>query len=267
MKIVDFRILVPLSMIEYQKGMRYVYMRKTKEEIESGQEIDFLETSVKEKDGVQYEYSHKIIHIGKKIPKIIRWALPKNIGEIHEENYRGHPRSETRLSIPGMDRKFKCDILSFCQEYTPHEQNAFSLTPKEMSHLHVCYLDLFNNEPVHQNHDPRRMKSKYYNFNQFFLSSRKEKSDSPPWWSLSYRGPLIICHKLVKVECHVDGISKTLEKHVCQDICRNLYLDNHQCLISWIDEWINLTDSKLMELERNSIKLTLQSQRRVNSHQ
>ena len=70
MKSVEFRISLPLSLEQYEKGQNYTFMRQS--------ELDQVQVLQDFTDAQNVQYTHKIYSVENKLPSVL-WAILKPI--------------------------------------------------------------------------------------------------------------------------------------------------------------------------------------------
>ncbi|KAG7214296.1 hypothetical protein INR49_023184, partial [Caranx melampygus] len=91
MLIKEYRIILPVSVEEYQVGQLYAVAEASKSETGGGEGVEVLVNEPYENDGQKGQYTHKIYHLQSKVPGIVRALAPKGALEVHEKAWNAYP--------------------------------------------------------------------------------------------------------------------------------------------------------------------------------
>jgi len=122
MLIKEYRILLPYELKEYDRGLLYTIARATKEEAITGVPMDIIVNEKFENNLGKGIYTHRIIHVGQRIPEWGRKLLTKTspgILQVEEKSWNAFPYIKTIYTCPIFAEE-KFEILV----ETMHEQNA-----------------------------------------------------------------------------------------------------------------------------------------------
>ncbi|KAL0972802.1 hypothetical protein UPYG_G00194920 [Umbra pygmaea] len=95
MLIKEFRVILPVSVEEYQVGQLYAVAETSKNETGGGEGVEVLKNEPYEKDGEKGQYTYKIYHLQSKVPNYVRVLAPKSSLTIHEEAWNAYPYCRT----------------------------------------------------------------------------------------------------------------------------------------------------------------------------
>lgn len=107
MLIKEYRVTLPLTVEEYQIGQLYSVAEASLRETGGGDGVEVLKNEPYENHPLlngQYDkgqYTHKIYHLGSKMPAFLRFILPKNVTDVHEEAWNAYPYCKTVITNPG----------------------------------------------------------------------------------------------------------------------------------------------------------------------
>jgi hypothetical protein len=106
MIIKEYRVVLPLTVEEYQVGQLWSVAEASKQETGGGEGVEVLKnepfSGVPLLNG-QYstgQYTHKIYHLQSKVPGIVKKIAPKGSLAIHEEAWNAYPYCKTVLTNP-----------------------------------------------------------------------------------------------------------------------------------------------------------------------
>lgn len=76
----EYRVILPVSVEEYQVGQLYSVAEASKNETGGGEGVEVLVNEPYEKDGEKGQYTHKIYHLQSKVPTFVRMLAPEGGG-------------------------------------------------------------------------------------------------------------------------------------------------------------------------------------------
>ncbi|GMT34609.1 hypothetical protein PFISCL1PPCAC_25906, partial [Pristionchus fissidentatus] len=100
------RIVLPLTVDEYQVGQLYSVAEASKAETGGGEGVEVLKNQPFEKHALfnnsydRGQYTHKIYRLQSKVPSLIRKIAPQGSLAIHEEAFYAYPYCRTVLTNP-----------------------------------------------------------------------------------------------------------------------------------------------------------------------
>ncbi|KAH0795579.1 Phosphatidylinositol transfer protein [Histomonas meleagridis] len=258
MKIIEFRIILPTNVTQYQIGNLYMCAQRTREESGGGEGIEILKNEpYSDWNGESGQFTHKVLHFKSRIPAFIRWAIPDKYLHVHETSHNGYPHFHTEYHIPGQDDWFYMLVESQHIPYsrdTPIPDNIMNLKPEELAMRKVCYLDIVNSNPKPQ--------KKEWDMHNFVcpeaeittpLSTPKNTRDEtkPPEWTETYPGTMMVCVKIVKIMFKWKGLQTAVEKLATDSVFHDVFLDSHRAMMRWADKWfpMNMEQIRAMEQE------------------
>uniref|UniRef100_A0A8C6UGL2 Phosphatidylinositol transfer protein N-terminal domain-containing protein n=1 Tax=Neogobius melanostomus TaxID=47308 RepID=A0A8C6UGL2_9GOBI len=95
MLIHEFRIVLPISVEEYQVAQLYAVAEASKGETGGGDGVEVLVNEPYQNGDEKGQYTHKIYHLQSKVPGWIRAFAPKGALEIHEKAWNAYPYCRT----------------------------------------------------------------------------------------------------------------------------------------------------------------------------
>ncbi|KAG5269516.1 hypothetical protein AALO_G00202900 [Alosa alosa] len=91
----EYRVVLPISVEEYQVGQLYSVAEASKNETGGGEGVEVLKNEPYEKEGEKGQYTHKIYHLQSKVPGFVRMLAPSSALNIHEEAWNAYPYCRT----------------------------------------------------------------------------------------------------------------------------------------------------------------------------
>jgi hypothetical protein len=247
MLIKEFRVILPMTVEEYQVAQLWSVAKSSKENTGGGEGIEVLKnepfSNKKDlfKNYTDGQYTHKIYKLYSKVPWWIRKMAPKGTLEMHEEAWNAYPYCRTIINNPDyMKENFFIKIESLHVADKGQLENPFDLPADLLSKREIIYIDIAN-DPVavadyREDEDPTK-----------FLSKKTGRGELKPNWKDTTK-PIMCAYKLCTVEFKWFGLQTRVEKFI-QTSERRLFTKFHRQLFCWIDEWHGLTMTDIRRIE------------------
>ncbi|CAG0915808.1 unnamed protein product [Notodromas monacha] len=249
------RVVLPLTVDEYQVGQLYSVAEASKNETGGGEGIEVRKNEPFENYpllGGEYssgQYTYKVYHLASKVPAFLRFLAPKGSLEIHEEAWNAYPYCKTVITNPGyMKENFVIIIETLHLGDSGTTENAHRLTPDKLKQREVVRIDIAN-DPVQSSdfkpdQDPTKFKSK--------------KTGRGPltgeWINKTVLvDPVMTCYKLVTCEFKWFGVQTRAENFI-QKSERRLFTNFHRQVFCWLDKWHGLTMDDIRRIEDETKK-------------
>ena len=260
MRIIEFRIIVPLSIEQCHHASNYSCFKFSSEaKGESENEgMEFVEFSdYEDENGEKGRFSHKIMHLKSRVPYIIRWAIPDKYLHVSELSHDAFPHTKTEYKMPGVGDDCYLTLESFHYKYEKPEdipENCAKLTDEELAIREIRYLDILDG-PVYDKtvtltdfECPEAGISK-------LVSDKKPNEKEIPGWVKNYKGAMTCCIKTVKFNFQWWGLQTAAEAFVLNSIVPMVLIDNHRGMVKWAPDWAKITPEQLrqMELDRKAV--------------
>ncbi|ODM90545.1 Phosphatidylinositol transfer protein alpha isoform [Orchesella cincta] len=270
MIIKEFRVVMPLSVEEYQVGQLYSLAWRSIVKNEPFDNLPLL--GEKYSEG---QYTYKKYHLASKVPSFIRMLAPKGSMEIHEEAWNAYPYCRTVVTNPGyMKENFIIKIESLHLADKGTMENVHELTPEKLKLREVVMIDVANDAVASSDYKTSEDPCKF----------QSDKSGRGPLEGLKWQDqvePVMTCYKLVTVEFKWLGLQTRGESFIQRlsggysptstgmpkflscfiqliiityiiMICRQVFC--------WIDKWFDMTMEDIRELE-DKVREELDNQR------
>uniref|UniRef100_A0AC35U4K2 Phosphatidylinositol transfer protein n=1 Tax=Rhabditophanes sp. KR3021 TaxID=114890 RepID=A0AC35U4K2_9BILA len=125
----EYRVVLPMSVEEYQVGQLWSVAEASKAETGGGY------------------YTSKIYHLQSKVPTLIRKIAPKGSLAIHEEAWNAYPYCRTILTNPDyMKDKFYVKVETIHLPDNGTTENAHGLTTEELAKREVVMINIANDK-------------------------------------------------------------------------------------------------------------------------
>ncbi|XP_047450817.1 phosphatidylinositol transfer protein alpha isoform-like [Mugil cephalus] len=251
MLIKEFRIVLPISVEEYQVGQLYSVAEASKSETGGGEGVEVLVNEPYEKDGEKGQYTHKIYHLQSKVPGVIRVLAPKGSLEVHEKAWNAYPYCRTILTNAYMKDKFMIKIETWHKPDMGDQDNVHGLEKNAWKDTEVIHIDIG---------DRNSISAKDYNADldpAIFKSEKTGRGPLTPGWQNELANnpscPHMCAYKLVTVEFKWTGLQGRMESFI-QRVEKRLFNLFHRQLFCWIDKWIDLTMDDIRRMEEETKK-------------
>ena len=253
MKIVEFRIIVPLALEKCGHASDYACFKRSAEaKGESDSEgMEFVETYDYEENGEKGHFTHKVMHLKSKVPAVIRWVVPDKYLHITELSHSAFPHYLTEYEMPGMGKDFVLSTDTKHYDYKPNGKipnNSANLTASELNQREIRYLDILNG-PIYD----KSLNLKGFSYPEadieLMQSDKKVNEKEPPGWTLNYNGPMTCIIKTVKFHFKWLGIQSAVEAFVLNSVFPEVFMDNHRAMIKWAPEWSKVSREDLTRME------------------
>ena len=241
MLIREYRILMPLSVSEYKKGQRYMIARA---QLEAGFEGDRVELvgaepcqHAKFGAGIHQE---KRYHLARHLPFWAQKFLPTEPFYVTENSWNYYPRyNETNFTCH-LSNRISVEVQTTYQDDAGNTDNALNLTPEELAVREVVYLDLVYDEMSNATKEAAcSLKG--------FKSEKIDRGPFAPDWPHS-SSPVMCSYKVIRVNVNVFGF-QTIGESTIHGKLRDVLLQGHKEAVLWLDEWYDITEGELVELE------------------
>nr|XP_021490017.1 phosphatidylinositol transfer protein alpha isoform isoform X2 [Meriones unguiculatus] len=209
----EYRVILPVSVDEYQVGQLYSVAEASKNETGGGEGVEVLVNEPYEKeDGEKGQYTHKIYHLQSKVPTFVRMLAPEGALNIHEKAWNAYPYCRTVITNEYMKEDFLIKIETWHKPDLGTQENVHKLEPEAWKHVEAIYIDIA---------DRSQVLSKDY----------KAEEDPAKFKSVKTgRGPL--------------GPNWKQEKR--------LFTNFHRQLFCWLDKWVDLTMDDIRRMEEET---------------
>lgn len=249
MIIKEYRVILPMTVEEFQVGQLYSVAEASKAETGGGEGVEVLKNepfdNVPLLDGrySRGQYTLKYYHLQSKVPPLIRKLAPKGSFKIQEEAWNAYPYCKTVLTNPEyMKEAFYAKIETIHLPDRGTTENAHCLSPELLAKREVVFVDIANDQEYLHRTDitPETTPSQFHS----------EKTGRGPLvgkWMETVE-PVMCAYKLVTIYFKWFGLQTIVEKFGHSQYPR-LFSKFHREVFCWIDKWHGLTmaDIRLIE--------------------
>uniref|UniRef100_A0A5K3G114 Phosphatidylinositol transfer protein n=1 Tax=Mesocestoides corti TaxID=53468 RepID=A0A5K3G114_MESCO len=264
MLIYEFRVILPLTVDEYQVAQLYAVAKASKEQTGGGDGVEVLEncpfnnstfppTTPLLAGYTNGQYTHKIYHMARKLPSFLSSLLPPSLMTFNEIAWNAYPYCRTVLTNDYFQQKFTIKIETLHSSDIGLE-NAHNLPPDLLAKRKVVYVDISTplaSGETKPGEDPTEYVSK---------KTGRGPLQKERWWEKTHNCPVMCAYKLVTCEFKVWGLQGRIEDLIQRQELR-VFTIFHRQLFCWTDEWYGMTMADIRKLE-DATKEELELQRK-----
>lgn len=264
MLIYEYRVILPLTVEEYQVAQLYAVARASKEQTGGGDGVEVIENCPFDSEKfppsepllegyATGQYTHKIYHVANKLPGFVSSLLPTSLMTFNEIAWNAYPYCRTILSNEYFQERFIIKIETF-HSADIHLGNAHNLPRELLDKRKVVYVDI--SEPTAPGDTkPFEDPTEYVS-----MKTNRGPLQKGRWWEKEHNCPIMCAYKLVTCDFSVWGLRGHVEGLI-QSQERRLFTIFHRELFCWTDEWYGMTMEDIRKLE-HATKDELDEQRR-----
>ena len=104
--LVEFRIVLPFTVDEYQVGLLYTVAIGSKEKSDGDSQVEIVTNEPYENERGRGQYTEKNFRFGSKMPRIADALLPESAKMTVEKAWNAYPICHTEYAIPFMGQRF-----------------------------------------------------------------------------------------------------------------------------------------------------------------
>ena len=258
MKILEFRVLIPVSLAKFQVAKRFINLKYIRDLGGDGEGIQLIKNEEPfENENEKGYLTEKIYHVKSKIPSFIRWAVPDKYLHFYETSYNAFPHTTTVNTIPALGDDFLLSVESqhmdanvqYNKEKGENEfiipDNSLNLNDTELKERQIVYIDILNG-PASSNaesfaetdekKDKKQDTDSKSNIRNFvcpeigikeplgkFDPTTEYHPNQVPAWAKKYNGEMMLIVKVVRFHLKWFGIQTAAEKIVSNTFYPKLF--------------------------------------------
>jgi len=237
----EFRVVLPLSLEEYQVGQLFSVAKTSNLETHDDAGVEILKNEPFENEEMgKGQYTHKVYHLGSRLPGWARALAPASALLLEEEAWNAYPYCKTILTSPFMGDKFKFIIETrHVANDRGTTENVHKLPEKEWKKIDVQLIDLtspVSEKDYKEQEDPTK-----------FHSEKTGRGPLEEGW-IEKADPVMCAYKLVTVEFKWWGFQTKVENFI-MGLEGGIFLKFHRQVFCWIDEWYGMTMEEVRQYE------------------
>jgi len=266
-KIKEFRIVLPMSVEEYQVGQLWTAAEVSLNETGAGEGVEVVKNEPFDLENVpedklyhipeqklsangssvytKGQYTFKIYHLESKIPQFLRMISPKGSVEVYEESWNAYPYCRTIITNKYMDKNMYMIIESIHYEDNGRVENILDLSGRDLEKREVVMIDIANDKPSHEECSPDLDPCK--------VAAPKSGrplplvADKTGEWMDQVR-PVMCCYKVVKVWFRWWGLQHKMEGFI-MDAEQRLMTGFNRKVVCWQDRYHGMTIGDIRAFE------------------
>lgn len=240
----EFRIVMPMSLEEYQVAQMYMVMKMQQQSTNGDEGVEVLENKRFQDDVFgKGQYTSKVYRLQSKAPAWLTTIAPKDALVMQEEAWNAYPRCKTVIKCPYFT-KFSLTIETVHRADNGTSENVHGLNEEQLAARQVEIIDIASAETDYWSY---AIGSISFDFPKF-KSTKSGRGPLLDGWQDNCR-PVMTAYKLVTIDAPYWGFGYRLEQALLAGE-RALFIESHRNCFGWIDEWFGLTMQQIRELEQ-----------------
>ncbi|ANQ08964.1 Phosphatidylinositol transfer protein [Plasmodium coatneyi] len=253
MKLIEFRLTMPLSVEEYNICQKYLLARVTQEDTYNTMHgegrnkrrdvrkiVLFKKGTLDGEHGEAVDYTFKRMNVVNKIPKWLQNFVHPNYCLIDETYWNSTPNLKIVYEAKGFP-KARVQVDSTHHLGYNTEENPFNIPEELLTQRKIILIDIVNDELAAGDYKAEEDPTLFY-------SEKAKRGKLEENW-IENSKVIITCYKLFTIDIPYFGIlCSKLENWIVTQIKNNL-LKYHRKALCWIDEWYNLTEQRIYMFE------------------
>ncbi|XP_047971690.1 phosphatidylinositol transfer protein 2-like isoform X2 [Salvia hispanica] len=245
-QIKEFRIVMPLSVEEFQVAQMYMVMKMQQQNTNSTEGVEVLENRPFEDDEFgKGQYTLKIYRLQSKAPTWLTAFAPADALVMQEEAWNAYPRCKSVIKCLYFTR-FILTIETIHTAGCGLSDNVHGLTKEQLAIRQVEALDIASD---YNDYWSYMIGASNFDFSQFQSAQTGRGPLLDGWQEQCY--PVMTAYKLVTIDAPYWGFGSKLEQALLAGE-KALFLESHRNCFGWIDEWYGLNVDMMRELEKQS---------------
>ncbi|ANQ09695.1 Phosphatidylinositol transfer domain containing protein [Plasmodium coatneyi] len=249
MKLIEFRLTMPLTMEEFNICQRYLLARVTQQDtnntitgVGKNNRTDvrklvlFKKGTLDDENGKAVDYTFKRMNLVSKIPKWLQNFVDPKYCLVDEKSWNSSPNLKVEYEAKGFPKaSVKVDSTHHMGYNT--EENAFNISDELLAQRKVILIDIVNDKVSCEDYNPEEDPTVFY-------SEKAKRGKLGENW-IENSKVVVTCYKLFTIDIPYFGVlCSKLENWIVNAIKKNL-LKYHRKALCWIDEWYNLTEERI----------------------
>jgi len=232
---------MPVSVEEYQIAQLYMVSKISKQQTGHGEGIEIRENRPFDDENGKGQYTHKILHIGSKIPGWIKSFMPSSALQVDEKAWNAYPYCKTIYSVPFLGDRFSITIVTKYIADGGASENVMGLSEQELNDRTVDMIDIAY-DPI----DPSKYKPE--EDPTIYMSEKTGRGKLQKDWKENHK-PIMCSYKYCSVQLRVWGIQTAGESYIHKVALRDVFLTGHRQAFCWLDEWYGKTMEDMRKIE------------------
>lgn len=240
---------MPLSLEEYRVGQMYMIAKMQLENTQGAEGVEVKVNTAFENDEFgRGQYTHKVYHLQSKVPAWVQALAPVDALKMEEQAWNAFPYSKTVLKCPYFsDLEITMETVHLLDR--GDTENAKKLSEEQLRLRKVDVIDIAHDKRDYWSYMMRGHAVEPKSFH----AEKADRGPLEPGWQEKVK-PVMTAYKVVTVDAPYWGYGYRLEQLILA-ATRALFLDSHQRLFGWIDDWwgLSIADVRDMEVEYDKL--------------
>ncbi|EUD67810.1 hypothetical protein C922_01999 [Plasmodium inui San Antonio 1] len=258
MKLIEFRLPLPLTKEEYNTCYRYLMSKVSNEDADNtingvgkngNTNIRTLVVSKMESfddgSGKPGYYSFKRMNFVNKIPKWVLNFVDPKCCLIDEKIWSTNPFMKSVYQATGFPKAHVQVESTYHMGYNT-EDNPFNISEDLLKERQVVLIDIVNDNVSYTSYLPQEDPTIFY-------SEKARRGKLEEDW-IENSKVIITCYKLFNIDVPYFGILSSKLENWIVSVIKNSLFKYHRKALCWIDEWFDLTQDQLRTLEEGTQK-------------
>jgi hypothetical protein len=144
MHVKEYRILLPLTLNEYQIGQLYTTVEISKQESSNGDGsgVEILKNEPYVEGDEIGQYTHKFYHLGSRVPKIVAKLAPSSSLKMNEEAWNSYPNCKTVIANEYLGDRFDLVVRTIHAQDGGSNDNIHGLSDTLLAKREIITIDL-----------------------------------------------------------------------------------------------------------------------------
>lgn len=265
MKIKEFRIVMPLTLEEFERGQTYSVCEMSRNATGGGDGVEILDHQPFQDhplfDGQFHsgQYTFKKYFMRQKVNSFVRSIAPKGSLEFEESAWNAFPYCRTVIKNDAyMKDNFEIRIESLHvandkgDQHNVHRLDEDTLRKRQVVFIDIADERLGKKSKDQRNEDDDDDEDDKVDF-QTFKSTLTGRGPLGKNWKNGTDTPFMCCYKLVSVKFKWWGIQNIVEDMLLHNQQR-IFEQFHRSVFLWIDKWHGMSDKELESLTAATIE-------------
>ncbi|KAK8683281.1 hypothetical protein V6N13_039346 [Hibiscus sabdariffa] len=240
----EFRIVMPMSLEEYQVSQMYMVMKMQQQSTNGAEGVEVLENRPFQDDIFgRGQYTSKVYRLQSKAPAWLTSIAPTDALVMQEEAWNAYPRCKTVIKCPYFT-KFSLTIETVHRADNGTSENVHGLNEDQLAARQVEIIDIASAEKDYWSYV---IGSSNFDFSKF-KSAKTGRGPLLDGWQENC-SPVMTAYKLVTIDAPYWGFGYRLEQAMLAGE-RALFVESHRNCFGWIDEWFGMTVQQIRKLEQ-----------------
>ncbi|KAL0212706.1 hypothetical protein RCL1_006332 [Eukaryota sp. TZLM3-RCL] len=245
--ITEYRLCLPLSTEEYHIGQLYTCAIAARNESDGQDGLEIIANEPYEDERSKGQYTHKILHLAKHIPRFIRPIIPKSAMLLEEKAWNAYPYCRTVYSNGYLGDRFYLEVETMHLDDRGDTPNALTVGEEELKSRTVDVIDIVNDELSGKDYKPE------HDLREWDSSLHPGRGRLGKDW-ITTHSPVMTAYKTIRVKFNWLGLSTRVERYIMK-VIRDVFNKYHRQTVCTMDNWIDFTMDDIRKLEDETKEL------------